>query len=388
MVFLEIILLAYTVYFVSYAFVFAVGGLFYKRKTFEKSDSFKKIAVFIPGYKEDAIIVDSVSKNLSVDYPKEAFEIVVLADSFEASTLASLRKLPINLMEVSFDKSTKVKSLKEGLKRLGGDFEYIVVLDADNIMEPDYLKKINQLLQSGNYSAVQTQRVPKNNNTTMAILDGISEAINNHIYRQGSHSLGMSVALNGSGMVFEKNQFTELINQMDSVGGFDRELEYKYLEKGISVKYFREAEVFDEKIDNHNNFKNQRKRWISSQYVYLARYFWRGVKGLFTGKLSYFHSTVWRNIQLPRLINLGLLTMLTLLALIFQNHLNFSYLNWIGLWSLNTLALLISIPRKFYNKDMIRSVILLPKIFFSMFLLMFKLKGANKKFIHTEHKAV
>jgi cellulose synthase/poly-beta-1,6-N-acetylglucosamine synthase-like glycosyltransferase len=254
-------------------------------------------------------------------------------------------------------------------------------------MEKDFLDKLNSCINQTNYQAIQAQRAPKNSNNDMAVLDGISEAINNHIYRQGSHAMGMSVALSGSGMVFDLELFKNTILNMESIGGFDRELEYRLIEQHTKVKYFREAKVFDEKIDDQQNFSNQRKRWISSQYVYLQKYFLRGTAALLRGDLVYFHSTVWRNIQLPRLVNLGLISIISFFAFLFRAHLHFSYLIWLVLWSLNAISMFIAIPREFYSSKMLKSILLLPRIFYSMLLILFKLKGANDKFIHTQHKS-
>ncbi|MFT5875817.1 MAG: hypothetical protein ACI8WT_004815 [Clostridium sp.] len=47
-----------------------------------------------------------------------------------------------------------------------------------------------------------------------------------------------------------------------------------------------------------------------------------------------------------------------------------------------------AIPIKFYTAATLRAILTLPKAFFLMFLSLFKLKGANKKFIHTEHGTI
>ena len=52
------------------------------------------------------------------------------------------------------------------------------------------------------------------------------------------------------------------------------------------------------------------------------------------------------------------------------------------------LAFAMAIPRKFYDLNTLKAVLTLPKAFAVMFLSLFKLKGANKKFIHTEHGTV
>ncbi|PIB34643.1 hypothetical protein BFP72_04070 [Reichenbachiella sp. 5M10] len=388
MILLELILFSYFLYCVSYALFFAIGGLFYRKNNLRPATEFNRFAVLIPGYKEDAIILNSVKSNLKTDYPTAHFDLIIIADSFAKDTIEKLQSLPVIVEQVHFDKSTKVKSLKYTIQKLPNQYDYIVILDADNSMEVDYLTKVNNYLQATHAKAIQTQRWPKNHNTKLAVLDGISESINNQIYRQGAHATGFSVSLSGSGMVFDRQLFEHTITQMESIGGFDRELEFRFIEQGVKVQYFKEAKVLDQKTDNPSNFKNQRTRWISSQYVYLFKYFKKGLSALFRGNLVYFHSTIWRNIQLPRLINLGLLTITTLLALTFNSITPFPSYYWITLWTLNILSMLISIPRSLYSKDLLLSILMLPKLFLSMCLILFKLKGANKKFIHTEHKAV
>jgi hypothetical protein len=50
--------------------------------------------------------------------------------------------------------------------------------------------------------AVQGHRTAKNTNNSWAILDAISEEINNNIFRKGHRVLGLSSAIIGSGMAF------------------------------------------------------------------------------------------------------------------------------------------------------------------------------------------
>jgi hypothetical protein len=45
----------------------------------------------------------------------------------------------------------------------------------------------------------------------------------------------------------------------------------------------------------------------------------------------------------------------------------------------------LAVPIGFYNKKTLVAVFSLPKAFILMMLSLFKLRGANKKFIHTAH---
>ncbi|HEU5145547.1 MAG TPA: glycosyltransferase family 2 protein [Chryseosolibacter sp.] len=384
---IEIILLSYFGYVSMYSFFLGTAGLFYRNLSPPEARRLRRVAVLIPAYKEDQVITGVAEQALEQSYPSDFFDVVVIADSLKPITLQRLRALPIKVIEVSFEKSTKVKALNRAMQVLGDDYDCALVLDADNVMERDFIRRMNNLFEVG-YRAVQARRDPKNENTSMALLDGLSETINNFIYRQGNVALGWSASLNGSGMMFDYAVFKETMGQMDSIGGFDRELELRLLEHGIKVYFARNVIVFDEKVASQQVFEHQRKRWISSHFYYLRKYFKEGWRRFFKGDTAYFNSSVLRNIQLPRLLNLGLLSLTIFLSFIFAPFLSISPWIWVLLLGLNVLAMVFAIPRRFYNWKLLKSIVLIPRLFVKMFLLLFKLKGANKSFIHTPHGRV
>jgi cellulose synthase/poly-beta-1,6-N-acetylglucosamine synthase-like glycosyltransferase len=384
MIIVELILFAYFSYVSLYSFLLSFAGLFYKTKNLPIASTKRKIAVLIPSYKEDQVIVSVAAAATHQQYPKDRFDVVVIADSLKPSTLEKLRELPIKLIEVSFEKSTKVKALNRAIDILGNNYDCALILDADNIMEDNFLHTMNNYFSVG-YKAVQGQRAAKNKNTPMALLDGLSETINNFIYRQGSVSIGLSSSLIGSGMIFEYATLKDILIPLDSIGGFDRELELNLIKRNITIHYAKDAVVYDEKVANTEVFEKQRTRWLSSQFLYLRKYFKEGWLALIKGNISYFNCAILKNIQLPRLLNLGLLIIFTLLNFIFYQYLNISPYLWLILLVLNISSMLFAIPRKLYSLEMAKSIFLIPGIFLKMFLLLFKLKGANKSFIHTPH---
>jgi cellulose synthase/poly-beta-1,6-N-acetylglucosamine synthase-like glycosyltransferase len=384
---LEVILLVYFTYVTGYSFLFSFAALFYRNEKAPDGKTKRKFAVLIPAYKEDNVIVNVASRALNQHYPSDKFDVVVIADSLKQKTLDDLRQLPVKVVEVVFEKSTKVRALNKAMAVIGDNYDYAVVLDADNIMESHFLRKMNNLSELG-YPAIQARREPKNENNQLAVLDGLSETINNFIFRQGNTALGLSSSLNGSGMCFEYKTFKKILSKMDSIGGFDRELEYKLIEKNRPVYYAQNVIVFDEKVDNPEVFERQRKRWISSQFYYLSKFFKRGVNNLLKGNFNYFNATVLRNIQLPRLLNLGLLSFIVLISLLLHNYMHIKPHIWIILLASNIMAMMLAVPGRFYNKQLLKSVLMVPAIFFRMVGLMFKLKGANKTFIHTPHGQV
>ena len=187
-------------------------------------------------------------------------------------------------------------------------------------------------------------------------------------------------------MVFPYAEAKDILSRLDSIGGFDRELELELIRRKIPIVYGKGVLVFDEKVESTEVFEKQRKRWLSSQFFYLAKYFREGMRAFFHGDFAMFNSAILKNIQLPRLINIGLLAVLLIPAIVFRHSLSFGYYPWLLFLIMNILAIAFAIPLRYYNWQMLKSVVLLPKVFVRMFRLLFRLRGANKTFIHTPHR--
>ncbi len=391
LVIIEYILFAYLFFATLYVFVYSVAGLFYKQKQKPDVEKERKFAVLIPGYKEDAVIVGVAKKATQQDYPKDKFEVIVIADSFKKETLEALRKLSIRVVEVVFEVSKKSKALNKCMEVIGDDYDIAFVLDADNVMEKDVLKKINAAFDRG-FDAVQGHRTAKNLNADFAILDALSEEINNHIFRKGHRVLGISSALIGSGMGIDYALFKKTMATVDSVGE-DKEVELKIIRDNHTIEYVHDAIIYDEKTQESSNFVNQRRRWIAAQLDYFRNYFPDGLKALITkGNFDYFDK-VLQMVQPPRILLSGILFILSVLYGIIhflpypalQQFFAPGFYEWLGLFVATALALLFAIPRKFYNKRTFAALMSLPKGFVLMFISLLKIKGATQKFLHTEH---
>jgi cellulose synthase/poly-beta-1,6-N-acetylglucosamine synthase-like glycosyltransferase len=384
---IQIVLLTCLCLPVLYIFLFSFAGLFYRQKPYPQQPELRKIALLIPGYREDSVIQEVASDALLQDYPKEYFDVVVIADSFRQDTLDFLKTLPIKVLEVKFDISTKSKALNSAMERIIAGYDIAVILDADNLMAPDFLSKINASFGNG-FIAVQGHRTAKNRNTSLAVLDAVSEEINNHIFRKGHRVLGFSSAIIGSGMAFKYDFFKALMSTVTAIGGFDKEIELKLLKEGNTIEYLDDAFVYDEKVQKAEVFSNQRRRWLSAQLIYFRKDFVSSVKALITkGNIDYFDKTV-QFIQPPRILLLGMVlvfgVIFFLLNIILDNPMVYNYF-WAGIVLMCILAFLFSIPRKMYNRKTLKALAALPGGMLLMFRSLVRIKGANKKFIHTKH---
>jgi cellulose synthase/poly-beta-1,6-N-acetylglucosamine synthase-like glycosyltransferase len=366
-----------------YLFVFSLAGKLFPAKKPPVSDKLAKFVVYICSYKEDEIILNSAANALTIDYPKDLFHVCVIADSLKPETIETLKKMPLQVLEVIFETSTKSKALHKAIENTTAGFDAAVVFDIDNIAAPDFLYQINNYLQAGN-RVVQGHRTAKNTNTPIAILDAISEEINNHIFRKSQRVFNLSAAIIGSGMALEYNLFKNVMMRIDAVGGFDKEMGLLLTRDKISVAYADKAVIYDEKVSNPEVFKKQRRRWLSAQFNLFRVYGWSGITELFKhGNFDYLNE-IYQTAILPRVLMLGLMPMMLLFSILTPG-MGPGWQLWLAATACCYLGILIAVPSSFVNDKLLGAVLKLPLIFFTMVLLLFKLKGANKKFIHTPH---
>jgi cellulose synthase/poly-beta-1,6-N-acetylglucosamine synthase-like glycosyltransferase len=367
----------------AYLFIFSVAGKLIKIKNPPVSNTLARFVIYICSYKEDEIILNSAASAITLNYPQNLFHICVIADSLQPETIQKLKQMPLQVVEVVFESSTKSKALHKAIENTADGFDAAIVFDIDNVAAPDFLYEINNYLQAGN-KVIQGHRIAKNTNTSIAILDAISEEVNNHIFRKSQRVFNLSAAIIGSGMALEYPLFKEIMLQIDAVGGFDKEMGLLLTRNKIGVAYAEDALIYDEKVSNSEIFKKQRRRWLSAQFNLLKKYGSTGFTELFKrGNFDYFNE-IYQTAILPRILMLGLMPCMLAISLVTPGigpgwHL------WLTATVLCYIGIIIAIPTAFYNGKLLGALIKIPMIFFTMLLLLFKLKGANKKFIHTPH---
>lgn len=383
-----LIFLGYISLTVLYLLVFAIAGRLGRaddQYPSSESQVQRKIGVLIPAYKEDGVILDSVLTNLNQDYPADRFDLIVIADSLKPSTLLQLAKLPISVIEVSFKVSTVTKAINTALAQLPDDkYDILVVSDADNHMAPDFLSRINTAFAQG-WQAVQGHRVAKNTNTSVAVLDAISEEINNHIFRKGSRALGLSSSIIGSGMAINYGLMKKSMMNLMTIGGYDKELELKVVLNGHLVGYLEEAFIYDEKVAQQAVFENQRTRWIAAQWQFLQSYFKIGMNEFVHGRMASAFKIV-KALVLPKVLLLGVLFLCTLIGFLTGN----TILWLIPLLLLITLclSLIISVPAYLWKRVTMRELLLVPTLMFRFARAVLNIRKAFKSFMHTPHASL
>ena len=367
-----------------YLFVFSIAGSFKSKAQTGlpvKEEPIKTLVLF-PVYKEDEVILQSIKSFMQQKYTAEHFKVVVIADDLKEETMALLRRFGAMVCRLPIsDKRNKAKAINFLLGQLPEAFDNCIIMDADNLVEPDFLATVNKYFLYG-AKVVQARRIAKNSTNSLSRLDTYSEIINNHIFRKGQRALGFSSSLIGSGMAFEFGLFKEVMQGMDVFSGFDKELELRLLERKVKIQYAEDVLVFDEKVDDHGVFVNQRRRWIYAQLHFLKGNFFKAIKLLVVNGNYDYANKVFQFILLPRVMSIGFCTVL-LVSTAFIN------LTLFGVTAVATLllaiALIIPVQNKLFNISGLAAVAELPKAFANMVYATITSGKAAKKFLHTPH---
>lgn len=368
---------------VAYVAFFAIISLFYEKEdrianhAAALSNKLNKFLILYPAYNEDRVIINAVEHFLEQDYPKDHYTVAVISDHMLPETNDYLRSLPITLLTPTFEKSSKAKAMQYAINEVEGDFDNVVILDADNVVRPEFLTQLNVLCSV--YDAIQCHRCAKNANNDVAVLDGTSEEINNTIFRKAHNRLGLSSALIGSGMCFSYSLFKNHVFKL-STAGEDRELEALLLHEEIFIKYAPNIHVFDEKVSSQDNFQKQRMRWMTVQIQSLFSNLPKIPSAIIHGKVNFIDKTIQQAL-IPRSILIVLLTGISIFVTLTVPDWSEK---WWFLLGILAVSLFIAIPSQLRLRSFSK-VLAIPGLVLRMFKNIFHLDRKNTDFIHTQH---
>lgn len=379
LIYIDAILFLIFVLFTGYDLFFTLASFCKRKRKIPGNIRQQRFAIIFAAYKEDCVIVDSVESFLEQDYPKDRYQVVVVSDHMEETTNQALSALPIKLFVVDFKESMKHKSISFALDHLDG-FDRVVIMDADNVTDPDFLTRINEITQTG--KVLQTHRTRKNENTSVAVWDGVSEEINNTIYRKGRVNVGISSALIGSGMVFDFEWIKHYMHECKTFAE-DKELEAILAKENIFVDYSDDIYVYDEKTAKKEVLVRQRSRWFHAQI--LAFSLITSNFRLHKINLSYLDKIIqW--IPFPRPVRFLLIFM----VILFWSIVSFPVaIKWYCILLIKIGIFLLAIPRKMYTHDFLISISKLPILVVSLLrsyiASIFRIRNKDMRFNNTPH---
>ena len=238
----------------------------------EKTNRFMAI---IPAHNEEAVVENLVASLQKQDYPRDAYDIYVIADNCTDNT-AKIAKQAGAIVYERFDAMHKTKgaALKWFLaQKIEEDAPYdaFCIFDADNIVDVNFLKNMNKKLCQGE-TVVQGYRDIKNP-TDSWITAGyaIFYWTMNRFYHLARYNIGLSPLINGTGFMVRFDQVkpegwnTQTLTE-------DIEFSLKQIIKGKKLGWARDAIVYDEQPVGFKQSWSQRSRWTVGHIQCMQEY--------------------------------------------------------------------------------------------------------------------
>ena len=379
---------------VLYFLFFSMASLFFRQKEINRKPASTKrpITIIFPAYQEDAVILNSAGAALKHQSLLAEIEVLVIADGLQPETIASLREQGARVEEIINTERTKAAALTFAMQFIPPATQEMIILDIDNVMQEGFVDYILSTKLQKELQIVQGHRTAKNQNTPYAVLDAISEEINNSIFRRGHRVVGLSSALIGSGFICDVALFrTQFVGQVKSKGE-DKEFELRLLEQRIKIGYDDRAIVYDEKVQRSDAFYRQRKRWMAIQQDLQRTEALNALRNLNHFRNIEYINKIYQLMIPPKIITIGVITagMLTSQVLNYffpSATLQSVQLSWLILFIALILTGITSFPLRYLNKKMVfKAVIHLPNVLFLMVKARLNLNQIGNDFVHTKHE--
>lgn len=245
----------------------------FKRKKGEKqSNKWHKFGILIPSRNEEEVIGDILDSLAKQNYPKDFYSIYVIPNNCTDNT----RDVAINKKAHVIDIDIPVKSKGEVLNYTfqylkDTDIDAYVIFDADNIVDKNFLKAMNEELNNG-YQVVQGFRDAKNANDNY-LTGGYTMFyyLQNYFFNSSRKNLNMSAAINGTGFCVSKKVVDRYGFPVKTLTE-DNEFTGLCALRRIKIGYASKAITYDEHPTDFRVSWKQRKRWSSGCFACLTKY--------------------------------------------------------------------------------------------------------------------
>lgn len=270
------LVLIITIYYLCISFF----GL-YRKKESDEAEPEKSFAVIVAAHNEEAVISDIVSSLNKLDYPKELYDVFVIADNCNDKTATLAREKGALVYErTSKDKRGKGFALEwmfAQIFKLEKKYDAVVIFDADNLVSKNFLREMNKKLCEG-FKVVQGYLDSKNpHDTWIAGCYSIGFWANNRMFQLARSNMGVSSQLGGTGCCIDVEVLKKLGWGATCLTE-DLEFSCKLVLNGYRVGWAHEAIVYDEKPLTLMQSWWQRKRWMQGYADVSGRYFFKLLK--------------------------------------------------------------------------------------------------------------
>lgn len=261
-------------FFTIYYFILAFFG-FGRRKKSKMLAPEKTFAIVIAAHNEEQVIVQLLENLFVLKYPREFYDIFVVADNCKDNTAKLAREAGAIVYErfnvEQRGKGYAMEWLFSKIFRLKRQYDAVVVFDADNLVHPNFLLEMNNHLCNGE-QVIQGYLDAKNpHDTWISGTFSISFWLSNHITNSAKYNIGLSSVLGGTGMCIS-TRILEKFGWGATCLAEDAEFTMKVLLEGIRTTWAHDAIVYDEKPLTFMQSWRQRQRWAQGLFDVAGRY--------------------------------------------------------------------------------------------------------------------
>lgn len=273
---MQIIIFLFTMYY----FVIGFCGMWRKK---EKKILIpqKTFAVIVAAHNEKAVIGQLIDNLKTLEYPKELYDIYVIADNCIDDTAAIARKAGAIVCERTHPtlkgKGFALEWMFAKLFTLEKTYDAVAIFDADNLVHPRFLLEMNNRLCKGD-KLIQGYLDAKNPyDTWVSGTFAIAFWVMDHIWHLAKTNIGLSSVLGGTGMCIA----TDVLKRHGwgaTCLTEDMEFTMKSLVEGIKTTWAHDAIVYDEKPLTFRQSWDQRRRWAQGQFDVAHRFIPKMIK--------------------------------------------------------------------------------------------------------------
>ena len=238
----------------------------------EKNNRFMAI---IPAHNESNVIKNLVESLKRQDYPKELYDIYVIADNCTDDTAKIAKDAGAIVMERNDpEHKTKGYALQWFLQKKieeNAQYDAFCIFDADNIVDKNFLKSMNKKLCQGE-DVVQGYRDIKNpTDSWVSAGYALFYWTMNRFYHLARYNLGLSPLINGTGFMVKFDVIkpegwnTKTLTE-------DIEFSLKRIIAGKKLGWATDAIVYDEQPVDFKQSWSQRTRWTVGHIQCLKEY--------------------------------------------------------------------------------------------------------------------
>jgi cellulose synthase/poly-beta-1,6-N-acetylglucosamine synthase-like glycosyltransferase len=223
-----------------------------------------RFAVLVPAHDEETLLSRLLQSLVGLDYPTDLYDIHVVADNCTDGTAAVAAEWGVYVHE-RWDTEQRGKgfALRWLLHQLDhGDPRYdaFVVVDADSVVAPNFLRVMNRHLLGGDAAVQSYYGVLNRDESPAAALRYVALVLFNDLRPRGRDALGLSAGLRGNGMCFRRDVLERFGWDAFSLAE-DVEFHLRMVEAGIRVAYAADTVVLGEMPATLGESRSQNVRW-------------------------------------------------------------------------------------------------------------------------------